>query len=263
MAAMRDTKLVETFGAVASRRRVLRMLGGAAAAAVVATGLGAPAAAKRKEAAGARNGSPSGKASRSGETAQRAGVTTVTRTFTNSRPITIYQEGRATPYPSPILVDGFEAATLTDVNLTLIGFGHTHPMDVDILLVAPDDHNALVMSDTGSISTVTDLTIRFDDQAGSNVPLYPSPLTSGTFRPTNANDSSGEDDFDLPAPPPSGKVALSTFQGSDPNGVWQLFIRNDGPDEPGSISGGWQLEITATAPKKKKRKKKKHKKKKH
>jgi subtilisin-like proprotein convertase family protein len=47
------------------------------------------------------------------------------------------------------------------------------------------------------------------------------------------------------APTPSGNTALSQFNGANPNGTWQLFIRDDAQGESGQIARGWSLEITA------------------
>ena len=187
---------------------------------------------------------------------------TVTQTFTNSAPITINTAGSATPFPSQIRVDGFKNATITDVDVILRGFSHRFPEEVDILLVSPDGRNALVMSDIGTTSGAKDLTIRLDDEAATDLPGDPvGLLASGSYRPTNITDSAAPDVFDVTyAPVPSGKVALTTFDGGDPNGQWRLFIRDDHSGDGGVLSGGWDLQITATTAASKK-KEKKHKKK--
>src|SRR6185436_8907409 len=48
---------------------------------------------------------------------------------------------------------------------------------------------------------------------------------------------------------PAGPFAttLSAFNGSNPNGVWSLFIVDDAQPDPGSLSS-WLLSITTTAP---------------
>src|SRR5262249_33156585 len=40
---------------------------------------------------------------------------------------------------------------------------------------------------------------------------------------------------------------LSVFNGTDPNGVWQLFIMDDQGSDSGVISGGWRLVISTAA----------------
>lgn len=68
---------------------------------------------------------------------------TITRTFTQrgdqSGEITIPDSNvapaPADPYPSEITVSGFRQGRIVDVDLTLRGFSHEIPRDVDILLV--------------------------------------------------------------------------------------------------------------------------------
>src|SRR3954467_263219 len=70
----------------------------------------------------------------------------VHKTFSNTGQIAIPSNGEATPYPSTIQVNGFKKGKIKDVNLTLRNFSHTFPDNVDVLLVAPNGRNALVMS---------------------------------------------------------------------------------------------------------------------
>jgi subtilisin-like proprotein convertase family protein len=178
----------------------------------------------------------------------------VTRTFANVGGITIPAGGAATPYPSTIAVSGFKKGKITDLNLTLHGYNHTRPSDVDVLLVAPDGRNAIVMADVGNGTPITGVTITLNDQAGPFPDLgVNQPLPSGTYQP--ANNLVGEDPFDG-APTPSGAVALSTFNGSDPNGAWQLYVFDDQGGSSGAFAGGWELTITARVKKKKRKKKK-------
>lgn len=51
----------------------------------------------------------------------------------------------------------------------------------------------------------------------------------------------------MDVPPVSGKVALSTFSGIVPNGEWTLYVYNANASEPGSVAGGWSLNVTAVA----------------
>ena len=181
------------------------------------------------------------------------GRTTVTRTFSNTTPITILTDPSrggpvatsASPYPSVIEVAGLANGRILDVNLTLHGLSHTFPADIEILLAA--EHlpglNAVVMSDTGGFTDVSDVTLTLDDQAVAALPLLGG-FPSGTFRPTN-HAGPGAEEFPAPAPAPSGNVALDVFTDSDPNGTWQLFVVDDAGEDSGSITNGWSLEITA------------------
>jgi hypothetical protein len=125
-----------------------------------------------------------------------------------------------------------------------------------VLLVAPDGRNVVAMGDVGETidsSGVTNLTITLDDEAAAALPVAEDEaLTSGSFQPfdnfglvDNENPASGQlNDFPTPAPTPSGNNALSTFDGSDPNGEWQLFVLDDNIIDEGSLATGWTLEIS-------------------
>jgi subtilisin-like proprotein convertase family protein len=143
------------------------------------------------------------------------------------------------PYPSTLTISG-AGNIVTDVNVVLNGFGHSSPGDIDILLVGPAGQQATVLSDAGSDTDVTGLSLRLDDGAATQVP---NPIVGGTFQPTNFG---GADAFPSPAPTATGTSALSVFNGTDPNGTWQLFVTDDSAGDGGQLSGGWTLEITAT-----------------
>jgi hypothetical protein len=122
-------------------------------------------------------------------------------------------------------------------------FTHKVPEDVDILLSKDGGRRALVMSDVGRIISVTNVDLTLDDEAAA--PLPGIDLASGTFRPTDLS-SAGQppDTFDAPAPAPDGSVALSTFDGANPNGTWQLWVMDDASGDTGDLRG-WALRITA------------------
>jgi subtilisin-like proprotein convertase family protein len=172
--------------------------------------------------------------------------------FVNSTSITIPATGTsgpASPYPSTINVSGL-TGVVTKVKVTLTGFTHASPDDVDILLVGPTGANAIIMSDAGGPSPgVTNLTITLDDAAASALPDG-SGLASGTYRPTNYSGfGSGSDSFPAPsggsAPPFFGGSVLSAFNGTDPNGAWKVYVVDDQGSDTGSITGGWSLEVFA------------------
>lgn len=169
-----------------------------------------------------------------------------TSTFSNPTPITIPAAGTsgpASPYPSTINVSQ-QVGTVNDVNLTLRNFSHAFPDDVDILLVGPTGANAIVMSDVGGAIPANNITLTLDDQAANSLPDG-GPLASGTFKPTNIG---AGDTFPAPAPAPSGAVALSTFNGANPNGNWSLYVVDDISGDVGSIANGWSLEISTQPP---------------
>jgi hypothetical protein len=170
----------------------------------------------------------------------------LTRTFTSSGPLAIPAagtgEGPASPYPSTIEVSGFTSGVITDVDLVLQDFTHVEPGQVDVLLVKEDGRRALVMSDAArTISPEANIDLTLDDEAAASLPEI-GPVDSGVFRPTNYGNP---DLFAAPAPAPDGSVALSTFDGTNPNGTWQLFVMDDdGILDVGDMRG-WALRITA------------------
>ena len=150
---------------------------------------------------------------------------------------------KAAPYPSPIEVSGIPGESkIADLDLTLHGFSHDGPDALDILLVGPQGQTALVMSDVGAGMSVSGVTLTLDDEAADRLPDA-ARLTTGTFRPTNAKGFEGDvDNFPAPAPTHDCRSALSAFDGTNPNGTWRLFVRDDVRDDTGSLAG-WSLEI--------------------
>ena len=92
---------------------------------------------------------------------------------------------------------------------------------------------------------MTNLDFTFDDDASSYLPLE-AQLVSGTFKPTTNTFS-----FSYPPPAPSADqimgAFLGSFKGTEPNGVWNLYVVDEYPSDAGIITGGWTLTIT-TAP---------------
>lgn len=171
---------------------------------------------------------------------------TIVRTFSSNGQIDLAAVGTfgvANPYPTTIDVSAFEDfknATIMDVNLTLRDISHTNPDDINVM-VSHASLSAIVMSDVGGGDNIVDTTLTLDDQAAEELPDSDL-LTTGAYRPTNTGNS---DTFPAPAPAPNANVALSTFNGADPDGEWQLFFYDDVNGNTGSVSGGWELEITA------------------
>ena len=170
----------------------------------------------------------------------------VTKTFSNSQPITIRDLRRATPYPSEIGIGGvFGRGRVEDVNLTLKNFSHEFEDDVDVLLVK-GARNRTVMSDINTLSPTSDVTLVLDDEATNSFPAGTATLTSGTYKP--ANHEGGSDFFPGPTPVPSWGSALGGFDGMTAKGTWKLFVMDDFGDGEGQIAGGWSLKIKAKVP---------------
>jgi subtilisin-like proprotein convertase family protein len=159
--------------------------------------------------------------------------------LSNAEAITIPDSGPATPYPSTIEVSGLQG-TVSDVNVTVTGLTHGFPDDVDMLLVGPGGQNVVLAADAGGGEDANAQTLTFDDGA------------AGTLRDENAprSDAVRPQSFGLgfegPAPAPAAPFGetLAVFNGTDPNGTWQLFVFDDAGSDEGEIAGGWSLEIT-------------------
>lgn len=149
--------------------------------------------------------------------------------------------GIAWPYPSTITLSGLNTST-TDVNVQLLGLAHSWPDDIDILLVGPQGQRLVIMSDAGGGSAISNRNLTFDDSAAQSLPDS-STIASGTYRPTNYGSS---DTFASPAPSPSSATALSVFNGTNPNGVWKLYVVDDTGGDDGDIALGWCLDVTAS-----------------
>ena len=163
----------------------------------------------------------------------------------NASPVTIPADGTANPYPATIEVSG-ATDTISRLTVTLTGFSHAFPEDVDVLLVGPSGENAVLMADVGGGNSVSDLTLTFDDAAGAGLPDR-GRISSGTFLPSLGTDRGGGAccgfQGGAPAPSPPYGTALSVFEGTDPNGEWNLFVFDDETDDAGQIAQGWSLLI--------------------
>lgn len=166
------------------------------------------------------------------------------RSFTNGNSILIADETSATPYPSTINVSGF-TGEVSRVTVTFRGLEHSYPDDMDVLLVGPTGVKTMVMSDAGGSFPVNGVTFILDDTAVRTLPNSMQ-LTSGSYTPANWGSQAG-DDFPAPAPQPPYTVALSSFNGTRPNGVWSLYISDDIPENSGELANGWSLTVQ-TAP---------------
>jgi subtilisin-like proprotein convertase family protein len=156
----------------------------------------------------------------------------------SSGPLSIPALGTASPYPATINVAGL-SGTVQHVALRLNQLSHTFPADLDVLLVGPGGQRAMVMSDIGVSNDVTNVTLTFQDGA----PTPPPQLVTGTFAPAD----NAPPEAAMPGPAPAGPngSALSVFNGTNPNGVWQLYVNDDQNPDGGSL-GGFSVIITTT-----------------
>jgi subtilisin-like proprotein convertase family protein len=158
------------------------------------------------------------------------------REFAGSNAISIPGSGAATPYPAAIVVSNFPG-TVSGISVRLAGISHNNPDDLDVLLAGPGGQKVLLMSDCGGSPNLSAVTFTFTDAAPSAL-ADSSQLASGTFKPSNYGTG---DTFNPPAPASPYATSLSAFDGSDPNGTWQLFVMDDTNPTSGNIAGGWTL----------------------
>jgi hypothetical protein len=177
------------------------------------------------------------------------------QTFQNATPITILdaQAGMtpraASPFPSIISVPSGNG-TVSSVQVTVSGFSHTNPDDVDAVLRGPGaEHRVIFFSDAGGSADVVSQTLTFDE-ACPTTPPDEGQLSGGSFATSNygeADDGFGSTGAD--ADPPY--EPLSSFAGTDINtngSNWSLYVIDDTDNsQAGSISGGWSITFNAAS----------------
>lgn len=156
-----------------------------------------------------------------------------TQTFTSAAAVTIPSSGIASPYPSSLAVAALPTAGVTVQSVTLTGFTHTWPTDVDVVLVSPTGQSVILMSDVGGTASPGVVNLVLSDAAAANIPG--ASLASGTYKPTNVDNL---DNWPAPGPGAFAQTTptLSTFSGN-PNGNWNLYVVDDTGGDAGSIAG--------------------------
>ena len=142
-----------------------------------------------------------------------------TITFTSQGPPIFIYDGPAF-FASEIQVASI-VEMVTEISITFSDLFHSHPADIDALVVGPGGQNVLLMSDVGELlsevdSIIDDVNLVFRDGFGTlpgNVRI-----TSGTYGPTNYQGmvkDVPEMDTMSPAMPPPGPygASLSVFNG--------------------------------------------------
>jgi hypothetical protein len=164
--------------------------------------------------------------------------------FSNPTSINVSIGGPASPYPSPISVGGL-TNPIASVSVTLSNVTHAFSDDLDILLVGPGGQKVLLMSDAGGNNSLGNVDLTFVHTGGALLPDS-GPIPQGTYQPA---DYLPGDVLTAPAPAGPYGTDLSVFSGTNPNGVWQLFMYDDASfNGGGSIAGGWALSIEPAAP---------------
>ncbi len=157
--------------------------------------------------------------------------------FAAPQPIDIPLVGPATPYPSTNVVSGI-VGSVSSVSVTVSNLTHNYPADLAMVLVGPWGQNVVLMANAGGGYGLVNTTLTFDDAAALPVPT--NQITAGTYRPAAYSPST----LPLPAPAMPYGTNLSVFVGTDPNGIWKLYVYDDAPGDSGNIGQGWYLTIT-------------------
>jgi N-acetylneuraminic acid mutarotase len=184
---------------------------------------------------------------------------TATR-FENQTPIVINSGAAGNPYPSTILVVG-GPTTIGSMRVTLYDLTTTIPDDVDFLLVGPLGQKFILMADAGGNVALTGqgATINFVDTAGQVLPNN-GPILTADYEPTSWLTPV----LSFPAPAPAApynepgstvggtgtQTLFGNYGGTNSNGIWSLYVRNDGPPSSpdvvvGQLGTGWGLEFFA------------------
>jgi hypothetical protein len=169
-------------------------------------------------------------------------------TFTNATPIAIVDADVGTPYPSNINVTGLAGPALS-VKVTLNGYSHSFPDDMGMVLKGPTGAALLIQDGAGDNPDMINVTYTLAD-SGATVLPNSTAWTAGTYKATTYYSG---DSFPAPGPltaysspgPTGGGTATfsSTFNGTDPNGTWSLYVVDFIAGDDGEIAGGWTLEI--------------------
>ncbi len=154
--------------------------------------------------------------------------------------------GPASTYPVIERVSGLPGV-VEDTSVVLENLSHSYPDDLDVLLVSPTGQKVLLMSDAcgnGRIPNGTSLRISDGDPAFPDEGSCRSADAGVTFSPT---DHQPGESLPAPAPPGPYTTSLSVLRGIDPNGLWKLYVADDGLNESGYLED-FGLVFDPTAP---------------
>lgn len=168
-------------------------------------------------------------------------------TFSNTTPITIdnpSEFGPGNPYPSEIAVAGV-SGVVTDVDVTLRDAQSGGFDQYDVLLVSPTGRRIALLSDI--CGDELDITIHFSHGAPA-APAAGGCPDGNTYAPTDHPGGFMDEDVWPSGLAPDGS-SLGDLVDEDPNGTWQLYVRDDGEssDDP-QIAGGWSIDVDTRDP---------------
>jgi subtilisin-like proprotein convertase family protein len=161
--------------------------------------------------------------------------------FANERVVTIPAFGPGSPFPTTATVDGMEGR-VRSVRVMLSALSHTYQSDLRFMLQGPSGQTCLLYSNCGSGAAWVANDLVFDDNAPGFMPQ--GPAAPGTYKPSICYNSGGQN-FNAPAPGAPYGTTLSAFNGTNPNGVWKLWVEDTVGGDSGQLAGGWALVINS------------------
>ncbi len=167
------------------------------------------------------------------------------QTFSNPAGVTIRDLNTANPYPVTINVSGI-SENIDNVTVTLNGLTHTCGRDIDIILVGPGGQRAMLMSDAGACLAINNANVTFDAASALTLPQS-SAITTGKYRAVDYA-VGPVDKFPAPGPVAPFTADLTVFNGTSPNGNWNLYVYDDAGGDSGQIVNGVSLTITPEPP---------------
>ena len=170
-----------------------------------------------------------------------------TLTYTNTTPTGLFDN---TFVSSAINISGLNGHLITGVSMTVLGLEHNWLRDMDILLVAPDGRNLMVMSDLMGTDDAVYADVTFSDAGIVTLPpgSTGTDLETGTYLPFTADNTETLADYGLGAgilnhASGNGVISFaSSFTNAVANGTWTLFLSDDAPIDSGSAAG-WSLTV--------------------
>ncbi|HLP85912.1 MAG TPA: tail fiber domain-containing protein [Phycisphaerales bacterium] len=159
------------------------------------------------------------------------------QTYTNATPITIPANGSGLPYPSSIDVSG-GPASIQSVTVAVRGLEHTSFPDVDVLLVGPGGQRIQLMNSPPGSATSPGMNVFFVSEGGAS--QAPGLSDQGVYQPSGGNTV-----FAPPAPPLPYASTFGGVIGTNANGTWSLYVRDNVAADSGIINGGWSITFGA------------------
>jgi hypothetical protein len=176
--------------------------------------------------------------------------------FRNATGIVINQNAAADPYPATITVSG-GPSIIGSVRVTLYDVAVNMPDNMDVMLVSPGGRAFILMANAGGSNPNAPATLNFTDTAGQVIPDN-GPIVTADYEPTSygavaAFPPPAPTSFNLPGSTVGGtgtQTLFGNFGGTNSNGVWSLYVRDDtgaeNPQAVGNIAGGWGIEFLGT-----------------